>query len=93
MVVPAKVTVADVLALVPLSPLLIFGWSPVPALGIAGGVIALLLYYLVGTLALGAYLWSSRSLLKPPLALQHGYAVAPASPPLNPVKDFVACQL
>ena len=54
MVVPAKVTVAGVLALVPLSPLLIFGWSPVPALGIAGGVIALLLYYLVGTLALGA---------------------------------------
>ncbi|MGH6638365.1 MAG: MATE family efflux transporter, partial [Polaromonas sp.] len=36
-------------------------------LGIAGGAIALLLYYLVGTLALAAYLWSDRSLLKPSL--------------------------
>ncbi|MDB5931325.1 MAG: efflux family protein, partial [Polaromonas sp.] len=42
--------------------------GPVPALGIAGGAIALLLYYLVGTLALAAYLWSPRSLLKPSLA-------------------------
>ena len=37
MVLPAKVTVLGVLALVPLSPLLIFGWGPVPALGIASG--------------------------------------------------------
>ncbi|MFT6589932.1 MAG: putative MATE family efflux protein [Rhodoferax sp.] len=65
MAVPAKVTVVGVLVLVPLSPLLIFGWGPLPGLGIAGGAIALLLYYLVGTLALAAYLWSSHSLLKP----------------------------
>ena len=56
-----------VVALVPLSPLLIFGWGPLPALGIAGGAIALLLYYLVGTLALARYLWSDRSLLRPSL--------------------------
>jgi Na+-driven multidrug efflux pump len=67
MTVPAKVTVVGVMALVPLSPLLIFGWGPIPALGIAGGAIALLLYYLIGSLALAAYLWSDRSLLKPSL--------------------------
>jgi len=39
----------------------------VPALGIAGGAVALLLYYLLGTLALAVYLWSDRSLLKPSL--------------------------
>ncbi|MDB5963960.1 MAG: efflux family protein [Polaromonas sp.] len=66
--VPANVTVAGVVVLVPLSPLLIFGWGPVPALGIAGGAMALLLYYLAGTLALAAYLWSDRSLLKPSFA-------------------------
>lgn len=68
MSVPANVTVAGVVLLVPLSPLLIFGWGPVPALGIAGGAIALLLYYLAGTLVLAAYLWSDNSLLKPSLA-------------------------
>ncbi len=65
MSVPANVTVAGVLVLVPLSPLLIFGWGPVPALGIAGGAIALLLYYLVGTVALAVWLWSGRSVLQP----------------------------
>lgn len=64
MAVPAKVTVAGVFFLVPVSPLLIFGWGPVPALGIAGGAIALLLYYVVGTLALLAYLRSDASYLK-----------------------------
>ena len=65
MALPARVMVAGVFLLVPLSPLLIFGWGPVPALGIAGGAIALLLYYFVGTLALAGYLWSRHSLLKP----------------------------
>jgi len=64
MTVPANVTVAGVVLLIPLSPLLIFGWGPMPGLGIAGGAIALLLYYLLGTLALLAYLRSPRSLLK-----------------------------
>jgi putative MATE family efflux protein len=65
MSVPANVTVAGVIVLVPLSPLLIFGWGPIPGMGIAGGAIALLIYYLAGTLALWAYLRSGRSLLKP----------------------------
>lgn len=67
MAVPALVTCVGTVLLVPLSPLLIFGWGPVPALGIAGGAIALLLYYLLGTIALVAYLMSSRSLLRPRL--------------------------
>jgi putative MATE family efflux protein len=65
MSVPANVTVAGVVLLIPLSPLLIFGWGPVPGLGIAGGAVALLIYYLGGTIALWTYLRSRRSLLKP----------------------------
>ncbi len=68
MAVPAVVTVAGTVVLVPLSPLLIFGWGPVPGLGIAGGAVALLLYYLGGSVALALYLWSPKSLLRPALA-------------------------
>jgi putative MATE family efflux protein len=68
MALPAYVTCAGLLLLVPLSPLLIFGWGPVPAFGIAGGAMALLTYYAAGTIALGAYLLSRRSLLQPALA-------------------------
>lgn len=71
MAVPAKVTVAGVAVLIPLSPLLIFGWGPIPGLGIAGGAVALLVYYLGGTLALWIYLQSPRSLLKPSWAKVH----------------------
>ncbi len=68
MAVPANVTMVGTLALVPLSPLLIFGWGPVPAMGIAGGALALVLFYLGGTAALLVYLRSPASLLKPRLA-------------------------
>ena len=37
MAVPALAVCLGVVLLVPLSPLLIFGWGPIPALGIAGG--------------------------------------------------------
>ncbi|MCY1522153.1 MATE efflux family protein [compost metagenome] len=68
MAVPANVTVVGVVFLIPASPLLIFGIGPWGGMGIAGGALALLLYYLLGSLALIAYLRSPRSLLRPTLA-------------------------
>ncbi|MEF7613910.1 MATE family efflux transporter [Aquincola sp. MAHUQ-54] len=65
MAVQAAVICIGALLLVPLSPALIFGWGPLPAMGIAGGAVALLLYYAVGSLVLLGYLASSRSLLRP----------------------------
>src|SRR5262245_52811563 len=50
--VPALVISGGVVVLVPLSPLLIFGIGPFPALGIAGGGVALLLFYAGGTAVL-----------------------------------------
>ena len=63
--VPAVVTCIGTVVLVPLSPLLIFGWGWVPGLGIAGGAVALLAFYLLGSMALAGYLWSGRSVLRP----------------------------
>ena len=67
MALPAVVTCAGVVILVPLSPALIFGWGPLPALGIAGGAVALVSYYALGSLALATYLWSGKSVVRPSL--------------------------
>ncbi|RZS86473.1 MATE family efflux transporter [Pigmentiphaga kullae] len=64
MSLPAAVTCAGTAMLVPLSPLLIFGWGPVPGLGVAGGAIALLVYYAAGSVALLAFLCSGRGIVR-----------------------------
>jgi Na+-driven multidrug efflux pump len=58
MLVPALVICIGVVVLVPLSPALIFGVGPFPALGIAGGGVALILFYGAGTAALAWYILS-----------------------------------
>ena len=64
MLVPALVICTGVIVLVPLSPLLIFGVGPFPALGIAGGGAALVLYYAAGTAVLGWYVLSGRNIAR-----------------------------
>ena len=61
--VPAAVIVGAVLAHVALSPALIFGWGPFPALGPAGAGWGLAVSFGVGSLVLVAYLRSPRSLV------------------------------
>src|SRR6476660_5578453 len=64
MLVPALVICVGVVVLVPLSPLLIFGIGPFPALGIAGGGVALVSFYAAGTAVLGWYVISGRNVAR-----------------------------
>jgi putative MATE family efflux protein len=64
MLIPASVVVGGAALTLSLSPALIFGWGPIPSLGIAGAGAALVAYYTTGSLILLAYLVSGRSLVR-----------------------------
>jgi len=64
MLVPSLAVCLGVVLLVPLSPLLIFGWGPIPAMGIAGGGIAVLLTTAIIVAVLGWYVLSGRSVVR-----------------------------
>lgn len=66
MLLPATVMCVGAVVLIPLSPALIFGLGPVPQLGIAGGGLAVVAYYAVGTLVFVDFLWSGRSIAEVP---------------------------
>jgi putative MATE family efflux protein len=64
MLVPALVICVGVVVLVPLSPALIFGLGPFPALGIAGGGVAIISFYAAGTAVLAWYILSGRNIAR-----------------------------
>ncbi len=64
MAFPAWVSIGLTIILVPLSPCLIFGLGPFPRLGVAGGGVALIVYYVIGVTILGWYLASGRSVVR-----------------------------
>ena len=67
MVLPVIVTAAGAVLVIPLSPLLIFGWGPFPRWGVAGGAAAVLLYYAGAIPFLLHALWSGRNVVRPSL--------------------------
>lgn len=68
MLVPSLAICVGVVLLVPLSPVLIFGFGPVPAMGIAGGGVAVVLTTALTAGVLGWYILSRHSLVRPKLA-------------------------
>ena len=61
---PAGVVLGGAVALTVLSPALIFGWGPLPALGVRGAALALVTYYVAGAAIFFAYLICGRSLVR-----------------------------
>ena len=93
---PAAVILLGVVVLLPLSPALIFGWGPLPRLGVAGAGIAVVVYYLVGAIILIAYLKSAKTSLRLPFdvrldhagdgsAISFASAHCPPSAPSSPI--------
>jgi putative MATE family efflux protein len=65
LILPVYVVCGGALLLVPLSPLLIFGIGGIEGLGVAGGAVAILVYYAIGSLILMTYLWGHKGVLRP----------------------------
>jgi len=65
MMLPMVVVCGGAVAIIPLSALLIFGYSWVPAFGVTGGAIAILLYYAVGSFIFIFHLWGRNGILQP----------------------------
>ena len=63
--VPVIVVCGGAVILVAISPALIFGAFGYQGLGPAGGAVAMLVYYALGTLAYAGYLWGRFGVLKP----------------------------
>ncbi|CAM3953452.1 putative multidrug resistance protein NorM [Bordetella tumbae] len=61
MLLPSAVICGGAILLIPICAGLIFGFGPVPPLGVAGGAWALVAYQALGTLALGWYCLSGRN--------------------------------
>ena len=68
MALPATVMVANGAIYLALSPALIMGWGPLPRLGVAGAAAASVTSFALGSLVLGVYLASGRSLVTLSLA-------------------------
>ncbi len=71
MMLPSLAVFAGVLLLVPLSPLLIFGYGVVPALGIAGGGYAIVITTVLSSAVLAWYIVSGRSIVRFRMAPLH----------------------
>ena len=67
LVLSAAVVCGGALLLVPLLPVLIIGWGPVPGLGIIGGAVGMLCYFAIGSLVFATYLWGGWGVLRPPI--------------------------
>jgi MATE family, multidrug efflux pump len=65
LIFPVLVVCGGAALLIPLSLILIFGALGIPGLGAAGGAVAMLVYYGLGSLAYAAYLWGHFGVLKP----------------------------